>query len=52
MLGLLYAIGTVMTWGTRLVRSQNIRFRNQQIKTFYDRLCLPPSAAPLLGSLK
>jgi glucose uptake protein len=35
MLGLLYAIITVTAWGTWLAPSQNIVFRNQQIKTFY-----------------
>jgi glucose uptake protein len=35
MLGLLYAIITVTAWGTWLAPSQNIIFRNQQIKTFY-----------------
>lgn len=35
MLGLLYAFVTVFAWGTWLTPSQNILFRNQQIKTFY-----------------
>jgi glucose uptake protein len=35
MLGLLYALVTVLAWGTWLAPSQNIVFRNQQIKTFY-----------------
>jgi glucose uptake protein len=35
MLGFLYAIVTVLAWGTWLAPSQNIAFRNQQIKTFY-----------------
>lgn len=35
MLGFLYAVITVLAWGTWLVPSQNISFRNQQIKTFY-----------------
>ncbi len=35
MLGLLYAVVTVLAWGTWLAPSQNIVFRNQQIKTFY-----------------
>lgn len=35
MLGLVYAFITVFAWGTWLTPSQNIRFRNQQIKTFY-----------------
>jgi glucose uptake protein len=35
MLGLFYAIITVLAWGTWLAPSQNIVFRNQQIKTFY-----------------
>jgi glucose uptake protein len=34
-MGLLYAAVTVLAWGTWLVPSQNIRFKNQQIKTFY-----------------
>jgi glucose uptake protein len=35
MLGILYAIVTVLAWGTWLAPSQNITFKNQQIKTFY-----------------
>jgi glucose uptake protein len=35
MLGLLYAMITVTAWGTWLAPSQNIVFRNQQIKTLY-----------------
>ena len=35
MLGLLYALITVSAWGTWLAPSQNVVFRNQQIKTFY-----------------
>lgn len=35
MLGLLYALVTVLAWGTWLAPSQNVVFRNQQIKTFY-----------------
>ncbi len=35
MLGFFYAIVTVFAWGTWLAPSQNIPFRNQQIKTFY-----------------
>lgn len=35
MLGFLYAAVTVLAWGTWLAPSQNIAFRNQQIKTFY-----------------
>lgn len=35
MLGLLYAVVTVLAWGTWLAPSQNVVFRNQQIKTFY-----------------
>lgn len=35
MLGVLYALITVFAWGTWLAPSQNIVFRNQQIKTFY-----------------
>ncbi|MBN1373487.1 MAG: hypothetical protein JW987_16230 [Anaerolineaceae bacterium] len=33
--GILYALITVFAWGTWLTPSQNIPFRNQQIKTFY-----------------
>ena len=33
--GILYAVITVLAWGTWLAPSQNIQFRNQQIKTFY-----------------
>lgn len=35
MLGILYALITVFAWGTWLAPSQNVVFRNQQIKTFY-----------------
>lgn len=35
MQGILYAIITVLAWGLWLVPSQNITFKNQQIKTFY-----------------
>lgn len=35
MLGVLYAAITVLAWGTWLAPSQNIPFKNQQIKTFY-----------------
>ncbi|HEX9018687.1 MAG TPA: GRP family sugar transporter [Anaerolineaceae bacterium] len=35
MLGMLYAIITVLAWGAWLTPSQNIAFRNQQIRTFY-----------------
>ncbi len=35
MLGILYAVVTVLAWGIWLAPSQNIPFRNQQIKTFY-----------------
>lgn len=35
MLGILYALITVIAWGTWLAPSQNVVFRNQQIKTFY-----------------
>jgi glucose uptake protein len=33
--GILYALVTVVAWGTWLAPSQNIPFKNQQIKTFY-----------------
>ena len=35
MLGFVYALVTVLAWGTWLAPSQNIVFKNQQIKTFY-----------------
>jgi glucose uptake protein len=35
MVGILYAFVTVLAWGTWLAPSQNIHFRNQQIKIFY-----------------
>ena len=35
MLGILYAAVTILAWGTWLAPSQNIRFKNQQIRTFY-----------------
>jgi glucose uptake protein len=35
MLGLLYALITVLAWGTWLAPSQNVPLRNQQIKMFY-----------------
>lgn len=35
MLGIFYAIITILAWGLWLVPSQNIPFKNQQIKTFY-----------------
>jgi glucose uptake protein len=35
MLGILYALVTVIAWGTWLAPSQTIPFKNQQIKTFY-----------------
>jgi glucose uptake protein len=34
-LGYLYAVITVLAWGTWLTPSQNLPFKNQQIKTFY-----------------
>ena len=33
--GILFAFVTVMAWGTWLAPSQNIPFKNQQVKTFY-----------------
>jgi glucose uptake protein len=33
--GALYALITVLAWGTWLAPSQNVPFKNQQIKTFY-----------------
>ncbi len=35
MLGIFYAVITVLAWGTWLAPSQNVPFKNQQIKTFY-----------------
>ena len=35
MLGIFYALITVLAWGTWLAPSQNVPFKNQQIKTFY-----------------
>jgi glucose uptake protein len=35
MLGILYALTTVLAWGTWLAPSQNVALKNQQIKTFY-----------------
>lgn len=35
MLGILYAIITVLAWGLWMAPSQNIPFKNQQIRTFY-----------------
>jgi glucose uptake protein len=35
MLGTLFAFVTVLSWGTWLAPSQNVRLRNQQIRTFY-----------------
>lgn len=34
-MGYLYAVITVLAWGTWLTPSQNLQFKNQQIKTFY-----------------
>jgi glucose uptake protein len=38
MSGIIYAIITVLAWGTWLAPSQNVPFKNQQIKTFYVAL--------------
>jgi glucose uptake protein len=35
MLGILYAVVTVVAWGSWLAPLQNIHFKNQQVKTFY-----------------
>jgi glucose uptake protein len=35
MSGIFYALITVLAWGTWLVPSQGVRYRNQQIKTFH-----------------
>jgi glucose uptake protein len=35
MLGIFYAVITVLAWGTWLAPSQNVPFKNQHIKTFY-----------------
>ncbi len=37
-LGIVYAIITVMAWGSWLVPSQKVKFPNEQIKTFYVAL--------------
>ncbi len=33
--GLLYALVTVLMWGTWLAPAQQLPFKNQQIRTFY-----------------
>jgi glucose uptake protein len=38
MTGLIYAIITVLAWGTWLAPSQNVPLKNQQIRTFYVTL--------------
>ena len=38
MLSALYAVVTVLAWGTWLAPSQKVQFKNQQIKTFYVAL--------------
>ena len=38
-LGILFAIITVMAWGSWLVPSQKVKFPNEQAKTFYVALC-------------
>lgn len=38
-IGILYAIITVMAWGSWLVPSQNVKFPNEQAKTFFVALC-------------
>ena len=38
MAGLIYAIVTVLTWGTWLAPSQNVPLKGQQIRTFYVTL--------------
>jgi len=35
MSGIFHAITTVLAWGTWLIPSQNVSYRNQQIKTFH-----------------
>ena len=35
MLGILYALITVLAWGTWLAPSQNVPLKNQQIRMFY-----------------
>ncbi|TWU38289.1 GRP family sugar transporter [Novipirellula artificiosorum] len=37
--GIIYAIITVMAWGSWLVPSQNVKFPNEQAKTFFVALC-------------
>ena len=52
MSGILYALITVLAWGTWLSPSQNIPFKNQQIKTFYvasANLVLAFAVAAVLG---
>jgi glucose uptake protein len=38
-LGILFAFITVMAWGSWLVPSQNVKFPNEQAKTFFVALC-------------
>jgi glucose uptake protein len=38
-LGIFYAFITVMAWGSWLVPSQNVKFPNEQVKTFYVAIC-------------
>lgn len=53
MLGALYAIITVLAWGTWLAPSQNVPFRSQQVKTFYvaaANLALALAALLVIGA--
>jgi glucose uptake protein len=34
-LGILFAVITIMAWGSWLVPSQNVKFANEQVKAFY-----------------
>ena len=40
MTGAIYAIITVLAWGTWLAPSQNVPLKNQQIRTFYVTLAV------------
>ena len=40
MAGLIYAIVTVLAWGTWLAPSQNVPLKSQQVRTFYVTLAV------------
>ena len=40
MAGLIYAIVTVLAWGTWLAPSQNVPLKGQQVRTFYVTLAV------------